>query len=479
MTPPGLVSGRYRIIRPLSAGGMSRVWLASDEASTAPIPPLVVVKQCTVPEGLAPPQRAVVHRWALHEAEAAARLLHPNLIHTYRVLPDRDGPWIVMEYLPSRSLQEIVEDSGALPPARVAEIGLAVLAALKAVRRAGLLHLDVKPGNVLVTADGRVVLTDFGPAVSPAGIAALARAGVVLGSPKYIAPERLFERVSDERSDLWSLGATLYHAVEGRPPFVRENTTAILRALADSLPDPPRQAGLLTPVLTGLLRRNPADRLTAAEVEVLLGKAARPQHAVARRPRRAVRRRVTALAAAGTVLITLASVAASAQGGQISGTPQAVAPLIATSDTGVTRPADFVWWVDPSGFRVALPQGWKMMSGPDGSVVFADPRGGPTLQVTRWPKRPKNLVAALLAEEQKIQLEAYRRLRIEALATPPGAIWEYTFLAAGEVSMRGLRRVIGTAGQTYQLEWRTDRAGWVDGLPRLTVVLNSFSAMGS
>ncbi|MEU4428503.1 serine/threonine-protein kinase [Actinoplanes sp. NPDC024001] len=474
MTPEGkLVSGRYRIIRPLSAGGMSSVWLAADEAAGVPVAPLVVVKQCTIPEGLAPDQRELVQEWALPEAQAAARVTHPNLIHTHEVLPDPEGPWIVMDYVPSRSLQDIVDDSGPLPATRVAEIGLALLAALKATRRAGLLHLDVKPGNVLITEDDRVVLTDFGPAVTREGIAALSRAGIVLGSPKYIAPERLFDRVSTERSDLWSLGATLYHAVEGRPPFLRPTTTAILRALADTPPDAPSRAGPLTPVLTGLLRRDPADRLSAAQVESQLRRIAQPV-----RRRFSVRRRVSAVAAALAVLGTLGVVAASAQGDARSQTPQTVAPLVATSAAPVELPAEFAWWVDPSGFRVALPQGWKAVPGPGRTIAFTDPGGGPILRISRWPGPTGDVVSALLAEEQRIDLAAYRRLRIEAQSTPPGAVWEFTFLDSGEVATRVMRRVIGVGERGYLLEWHTDRSGWVAGLPKLTVVLNSFTGAG-
>ncbi|WP_229073686.1 serine/threonine-protein kinase [Actinoplanes sp. DH11] len=273
MIPVGeVVAGRYRIVRPLADGGMSRVWLATDDRTGTPRE--VAVKHCTIPEGLGPAQRDVVREWAYPEARAAARVRHRHLIHTLEVCPDGDGHWIVMEYVPSRSLQEVVESDGPLPAQRVATIGLALLAALTAAHGSGVLHLDVKPGNVLIGDDDRVVLTDFGPAVTTAGIEAFTDAGVVLGSPKFIAPERLFEHRSTVAADLWSLGATLYHAVEGRPPYVRSSTTAVLRALADSDPDPTRLAGPLTPILTGLLRRDPADRMGAAELETRLRRVA-------------------------------------------------------------------------------------------------------------------------------------------------------------------------------------------------------------
>ncbi|MBB2941362.1 hypothetical protein FB565_001066 [Actinoplanes lutulentus] len=530
MVPLGeVVAGRYRILRPLANGGMSRVWLASDDR--AGVARHVAIKQCTVPDGLSPEQRDVIREWAFHEARAAARVRHPNLIHTLEVCQDNAGPWIVMEYVPSRSLQEIVETEGSLPPARVAEIGLAVLAALAAANDAGVLHLDVKPGNVLIGDDGRVVLTDFGPAVTSAGIQALTEAGVVLGSPKYIAPERLFEHTSTVASDLWSLGATLYHAVEGRPPYLRSSTTGVLRALADTEPDPPRQAGPLTPLLTGLLRRDPATRLGVHEVEAKLRKVAgvrrsafgrrwwkptwsrptlpEPAHeaTAAERATRAappqetqpdasqmtpaaealgrsvdeveedgrtwLRRRLSAAAAVITLLALLAAVAANARdgNGDIRQPVQSSAAAVAA-----VLPEEFGWWTDPSGFRVAVPDGWRPDPLTDGEVSFADPTGGTMLRISRWPGPAADVVAGLLAQEQDIAVPAYRRLRIEALPGATGAVWEYTFLNPDSVAMRGLRRVVASGAEAYLIEWRTARDAWHAALPQLTVVLSTFAA---
>ena len=254
MTVGQLVAGRYRVVRPLAAGGLGGVWLAADETTGRP----VAIKRCELPGGLTPDEQDLFRVWTVREARAYAAVQHPNVIRTLDVLPDDDAPWIVMEYVPCRSLQQVIDEAGALPPARVAGIGLAVLEGLLAVRRAGLLHLDVKPGNVLIADDGRVVLTDFGPAVTVDGIRALAAAGIILGSPKYLAPERLTGGVASPESDLWSLGATLYHAVEGRPPYVRATTVDTLLALAEGPPDPPVRAGPLTRVIESLLRHDPA-----------------------------------------------------------------------------------------------------------------------------------------------------------------------------------------------------------------------------
>ena len=167
-----------------------------------------------------------------------------------------------MEYVRSRSLHQVVETDGPLPPERVAEIGLKVLDALVAAHRAGVLHRDVKPHNVLIADDGRVVLTDFGLATFD-GDSAVTRQGMVMGSPQYVSPERARDGASTPEADMWSLGATLYAAVEGRSPFARPTTLATLTALATSPPDPPQRAGALRPVLSGLLRKEPRQRFTA------------------------------------------------------------------------------------------------------------------------------------------------------------------------------------------------------------------------
>nr|BFE73223.1 hypothetical protein GCM10020092_065240 [Actinoplanes digitatis] len=206
------VAGRYLIARPLGSGGLGRVWLAVDEMLHRD----VAIKQCAAPDGLAPDERELLRSWMPIEARAVSRVSHPNVIQIYDVLPGEDESWIVMEYVPSRSLLEVIKESGPLPVRRVAGVGLALLAGLDAAHRVGVLHLDVKPGNVLIADDGRVVLTDFGPAVTGEGIAALARRGMIMGSPNYVSPERLFDGVATAQADLWSLGATLYHAVEGR-----------------------------------------------------------------------------------------------------------------------------------------------------------------------------------------------------------------------------------------------------------------------
>jgi len=281
-----VIAGRYRLIEEIGAGGMGTVWRARDEMLGRE----VAVKEVVLPDGLTPDQRAEYHARTMREARTTAALNHPNVVKIYDVVRVDEHPFIVMEYVPSRSLHDLVTESGPLSPARTAQIGVAVLDALTAAHRAGVLHRDVKPGNVLIGHDGRVVLTDFGLATFD-GRSDLTRPGLVLGSPQFVAPERARDGSSTPEADLWSLGATLYAAVEGRSPYERSTAMATLTALATSLPDPPRQAGALRPVLAGLLRRNPRDRTRPVPLRELLVAVARGERPGRRwrlpRPRKA------------------------------------------------------------------------------------------------------------------------------------------------------------------------------------------------
>lgn len=178
-----------------------------------------------------------------------------------------------MEYVRSRSLHQVVAEDGPLPPVRVAAIGRRVLAALRTAHGCGVLHRDVKPHNVLIGVDGRVVLTDFGLATLD-GDGAITRTGMVMGSPQYIAPERARDGVSSVAADLWSLGATMYAAVQGHSPYARSTPMATLTALATAPPDPATRAGPLRPVLAGLLRRDPRRRIDTDETDRLLRRVA-------------------------------------------------------------------------------------------------------------------------------------------------------------------------------------------------------------
>ncbi|AGL16215.1 serine/threonine-protein kinase-like domain-containing protein [Actinoplanes sp. N902-109] len=256
-------------MRQLGQGGMGRVWAAWDELLQRDI----ALKELLLPRGMSDSEVRDVNDRALREARAIAKLAHPNIVRFFDVVQDDGLPWIVMELVESRSLHDIVLQDGPLPPERVARIGLDLLAALRAAHADGVLHRDVKPANVLITESGRVVLADFG-LVALIGESALTTTGVVLGSPSFMAPEQALDLPTSAASDLWSLGATMYLAVEDQPPYQRRSPVATLAALTTEPPRPARQAGPLAEVLDGLLRKDPEQRLTADATEQLLRVAA-------------------------------------------------------------------------------------------------------------------------------------------------------------------------------------------------------------
>ena len=272
-----LIGGRYRLTAVIGRGGMGVVWRAQDERLGRD----VAVKELARPANLSAGEQRAACRHAITEAQAAARLSHRNVIRVFDITEEGGSPWIVMELLPPWSLQDLIEERGRLAPALTAEIGLSILAALRAAHAAGIVHRDVKPANV-VLAQGRVVLADFGIA-RVSGPSALTTADVLIGSPSYIAPERARGGQSGPAEDLWALGALLYAAVEGRAPFDRDGDAlaSLAAALADE-PEPASQAGpLLWPVISGLLRKDPARRLDAAQAERMLRRAAAPAAAPA------------------------------------------------------------------------------------------------------------------------------------------------------------------------------------------------------
>jgi serine/threonine protein kinase len=251
----GELGGRYRLLEVIGSGGMGRVWRADDTLLQRTVAIKELAASCS----------------AVREARAAARLDHPGAVRVYDVLTTEERAWIVMEHVPSRSLYRVVTDDGPLSPAETARIGLSMLAALGSAHAAGVLHRDVKPDNVLLAQasgattagpGGRVVLADFGLATI-SGVGPDPR----LGSPGYIAPERLLSREAGVAGDLWSLAATLYFAVEGRSPYTRGDGGTALRAMISEPPDPTILAGPLAPLLLTVLDRDPARRPSAAVIE--------------------------------------------------------------------------------------------------------------------------------------------------------------------------------------------------------------------
>src|SRR4051794_23849565 len=235
---------------------------------------MVAVKEVHLPATLGEDERRTLRERVLREARAAAAVRHPVLVTVFDVVEDEDRPWIVLELIEARTLAAQVAER-TLTPAEAARVGLDLLAALQAVHRAGIQHRDVKPGNVLLEADGRPRLTDFGIA-STAGDPSLTSSGVLLGSPSYLPPERARGDAGGPESDLWGLAATLYTAVEGQPPYEGSHPLAVLTAVVEGRRRPARRAGELEPLLADLLDREPEERPDADEVRHRLVSAAGP-----------------------------------------------------------------------------------------------------------------------------------------------------------------------------------------------------------
>ncbi|MEU7852339.1 protein kinase [Nonomuraea sp. NPDC049141] len=337
-----VIAGRYQLLAPLGAGGAGTVWRARDELLHRE----VAVKEVRLPPGQ-DQQRALVD--TLREARAAAALNHPSIITVHDVISEGGQPWIIMDLLAGRSLGDLVKERGPLPPGHVATIGLRVLDALEAAHRRGILHRDVKPGNVMITDLGEVVLTDFGIAAHTGDVpgagtaAAAAHAGGVAGSPGYIAPEHLRGEPSGPMADLWSLGATLYLAAEGRAPFERDSAMAIVAAVLTMPPPPPVNAGPLGGLLLAMLDRNPAARPHPQGIRAHLESLAVPlpvrprETAPATVPVRARPRRRTPYVlgglAAGTAIVVTAVVLLNGSGGSEG------SPAVTTPATHVAQPA--------------------------------------------------------------------------------------------------------------------------------------------
>ena len=260
-----VVADRYRLISALGNGGMGTVWLAEDDVLSRQ----VAVKEVSPPADMTDREREQLRERTLQEARTAARLSHPNVVTIYDVVEDDGRPWIVMELVPSRSLRDLVDAEGPMTPQHAAAVGLQILAALSAAHALGIMHRDVKPGNVLIDAGGRAVLADFGIARTQDS-PALTTSGMIVGSPSYIAPERARGERGGPESDLWSLGATLYALVEGRPAYDRPGALPTLMAVVNEDPDPPSRAGALWPVIRGLLDHFPSRRLGPAEAGRML-----------------------------------------------------------------------------------------------------------------------------------------------------------------------------------------------------------------
>ncbi|MEU0897063.1 serine/threonine-protein kinase [Streptomyces massasporeus] len=260
-----LLAGRYRLGKVLGRGGMGTVWRAEDET----LGRTVAVKELRFPTNIDQEEKRRLITRTLREAKAIARIRNNSAVTVFDVVQEDDRPWIVMELVEGKSLAEVIREDGLLEPKRAAEVGLAVLDVLRSAHREGILHRDVKPSNVLISDDGRVVLTDFGIA-QVEGDPSITSTGMLVGAPSYISPERARGHKPGPAADLWSLGGLLYAAVEGAPPYDKGSAIATLTAVMTEPLEEPKNAGPLKDVIHGLLTKDPAQRLDDAGARAML-----------------------------------------------------------------------------------------------------------------------------------------------------------------------------------------------------------------
>ena len=479
---------------------MGRVWLARDELLNRD----VALKEVAPPGGLTDEELSQVRARSLREARAIARLDHPNVVRVFDIVRSGSDLWIVMEYVPSRSLQQILSTDGPLPPARAARIGLGILAALRAAHDVGILHRDVKPANVLLGVDGRVVLTDFGLAAVD-GDPLLTRTGMLLGTPAFMAPERAFDQPSGAAADLWSLGATLYAAVEGRAPYARPSSIGTLAALTTEPVPRARRAGPLARVLDGLLAKDPDTRIDADEAERLLARAARgrtraggaspipaasgPATPPARSAPRRTRGIAFTVAALGSIaLLVLAlylvqSRAGRSHTGAQRRRPAAVAAPVSTrsgspAPNPTVLPDGWYRYVDPTGFSVAVPDGWTV-DRKSTIVYFNDPDQGRLLGIDQ-NDQPKDDPVADWTQQETNRVDAgdfpdYQRIRIATVDYfLAAADWEFTYTDA-DTPVHVINRGFVTApDKGYAIYWSTPADSWAENLDNFKVITDSF-----
>ncbi|KUM99597.1 serine/threonine protein phosphatase [Streptomyces yokosukanensis] len=443
-----LIAGRYRLVERVGRGGMGTVWRAEDEL----LGRHVAVKKLHVPPHLHDDDIQRLYERTRREARSAARITHSHVIVVHDVVDDEGLPCIVMEYIPSLTLSDVLKRQGTLSPTEAARIGRAMAAALRAAHAVGVLHRDVKPANVLLGHDGRIVLTDFGIAVEP-GTPSLTRTGELVGSIHYLAPERLRSGIAEPgpASDLWALGATLYQAVQGTPPFHRDTPIETAYAIATEECPPASDAGHLTSVIEGLLVKDPGQRMDADEAERLLSGAAdttgtallepptEPKtrgdspEAPAREGRWGRRRAlwivpavlVAAVAAGGALWLGRGD---AARGDGASGRPGT--PSASSSSSLPPLPHGYRLEQAAQGISVPVPDGWTFKNMPGGEVAYISGLAGMRINVVQFAGNDPVRHWRDTEEAQTRQDNpGYERVRMDrtTFRGRPAGYWEFTF----------------------------------------------------
>jgi tRNA A-37 threonylcarbamoyl transferase component Bud32 len=506
-----VVAGRYLLQHPIGRGAMGTVWRARDSVLDRD----VAVKEVRIRGWATSDETQVLYERTLREARTAARLNHPAVVTVFDAIDAEGSPWIVMELVEARSLEQALAEDGPLLPGRAAALGSRVLDALHCAHSAGILHRDVKPSNVLLGANGRVVLTDFGIATLD-GDASLTQAGMVMGTPGFTAPERVRGEPASPASDLWSLGATLYAAVEGRGPFDdRGSPLAILAAIANEEPPRPRSAGSLRPVVEALLRRDPWARPDAAAAGEML--AAATDHGAADDAAADDRRADPGLADSGLEAPGLTDDGRAGRNAAPRGPRRRgvladlgglrpdrrgvlLACLAGLAVLGVGLLGGLAWAHGAgryhsysvsgrtagaaAGFTTSVPADWHLAQrGP--TTVFTSPSGRTTLRVTPTSfGAPGAIGVARLLETQALQqgtFPSYRRIAIRPFqfSGGTGVVWQYTWqpLNGRAEVMEALFRLATPSGsQGYLVQETAPAATWILTRPAPNEALRTFRA---
>src|SRR5215211_8004179 len=270
--PKALIADRYRLLDRVGSGGRGVVWEGRDER----LERRVALKQLHRQSGASAREAEVANQRAMREARLTARLQHPHAVPVFDAVEQDGQLWIVMPFIPSVTLAAVLEQGGPLQPDEAAKVGAEVASALAAAHAVGIVHRDVKPGNIFIAEDGAALISDFGIARA-LGDATLTSSGMIHGTPAYLAPEVARGSEANFASDVFSLGSTLYSALEGRPPFgTDDNTMALLHRVASGQFPPPRHGGVLTPVIMNMLSMDTDDRPSMAAVAKRLWRLAAP-----------------------------------------------------------------------------------------------------------------------------------------------------------------------------------------------------------
>jgi eukaryotic-like serine/threonine-protein kinase len=487
------VAGRYSLTKPLGRGGMGTVWAGEDNLLKRP----VAVKEVKLPPSIPLTEREAIKARATREARAAARLSHPNVVTIFDVA-EEDGTFIIMELVDAPTLAERVRTEGPFDARGAARIGIDLLDGLEAAHSKGIIHRDVKPGNVMCSSNGRAKLADFGIA-SLKGDPKITTTGMIMGSPSFMAPEQATGSVTGPATDLWSLGATLYFATEGVPPFDRGQPIPTLAAVVhDDAPDP-QDAGALGPVIADLMSKEPEDRPSPASLRARLVDIAegRPDDFVLPAPPRPVRTveeapptapaepepasptgpgrgRWVALGLVALAIIGAVAFFALREPDSPSETPPASqgrggggGEQREQPDVGPTR----TFRAGSTGYGVEVPADWEERPQTESRIDLVDPESGDYLRV-EWTDQPgEDALEAweVQADGFASSHDGYQEHTLEEIDfqdSPTAALWEYSW-SEGNARLHAynLGFVTGDGSYGFALNFVVDEGNWDESQP--------------